>query len=169
MFFKSWAKWGYKLSEEEINNFLEIFLNGTNEQNGQILARVALLHYSFNKSDPLFVKLSNSKVGENIKEISKYILFLNSMHKEYNKKGDAESSAALRFINVCFRCMSNPAFNRYGMKLWEKAKDSFCFSKEKILNDLNEAKNQNMENLIIVFEGALSIYNYIPPQFDIAN
>ena len=163
--FKFLAKAGMKRSEEEITKFLSLFESGDEEQNGIIIGRAALIHYSLSSLDPAFSKLINSGVGENQGRIKNYILQLNSLLNDYHKAGESSNAAGVKLWNITFRCMSNNSFRHYGQALWNRASASFEYAKEHLKNELEMAASLGKGKMVEKIKGALSLYDYVPPQF----
>ena len=163
--FKFLAKAGMKRSEEEITKFLGLFKSGDEEQNGIIIGRAALIHYSLSSLDPKFSKLINSGVGENQGPIKNYILQLNSLLNDYHKAGESSNAAGVKLWNITFRCMSNNSFRHYGQALWNRASASFEYAKEHLKNELEMAASLGKGKMVEKIKGALSLYDYVPPQF----
>ena len=163
--FKFIAKFGLKKSEEEITNFLGMFELGDEEQNGIIIGRAALIHYSLSSSAPEFSMLINSGVGENQGPIINYIPQLNSLLNDYHKTSDSINAAGVKLWNITFRCMSNNSFRHYGQSLWNRASASFEYANEHLKDELEMAESLGKKKMVEKIKGALGLYDYIPPQF----
>lgn len=163
--FKFLAKAGMKRSEEEITNFLGLFESGDDEQNGIIIGRAALIHYSLSSIDPVFSTLINSGIGENQGHIKTYILQLNSLLNDYHKAGEYSNAAGVKLWNITFRCMSKNSFRHYGQALWNRASVSFEYANEHLKDELEMTESGGKEKMVERIKGALGIYDYIPPQF----
>ena len=61
--------------------------------------------------------------------------------------------------------MSHNAFRHYGQELWTEASKHFDKSKEFLEFQLERAQEKNEKELIDKVNGALSLYDFIPPQF----
>lgn len=163
--FKFLAKFGLKRSEEEIKNFISLFESGDVEENAVVVGRAALIHYAFSQLDPEFSKLVNSQVGENQGPISTYIIQLNKFLNDYHKSGEVQNAAGVKLWNITFRCMSNNSFRHYGKQIWEIASKSIESAKQYLEEEMNNAKSLGQETMMERCQGALGLYDYIPPQF----
>jgi len=71
MFEKILEKWLLRGTKKHIEQFIESFSKGGVELNGLVLADVTIAHCNLKNASPDFEKLLNSKMGENIGEISR--------------------------------------------------------------------------------------------------
>lgn len=163
--FKLFAKFGLKRSEEEIKNFIALFESGDVVENGMVVGRAALIHYAFSQLDPEFTKLVNSQVGENQGPISSYIIQLNKLLNDYHKSGEFQNAAGIKLWNITFRCMSNNGFRHYGQQIWNIASISFDAAKEYLEEQLTEANEMGQQQMVERCQGALGLFDYVPPQF----
>ena len=163
--FKLWAKYGQKKSEKEIKSFLALLRNTDENEIGVALCRSALIHFSFSKMDPEFDKLVNSEVGQNQGAILNYILQLNDLVNQFANAGESENASGMKIWNITFRCMSHNAFRYYGQELWVEFSKHFDKAKEFLEFQLEHAQKNNDEKMIEKVNGALSLYDFIPPQF----
>jgi hypothetical protein len=164
--FKFIEKWLLSGSKKEIEKFLETFSQGDIEQNGMVMGWAALMHYRLLTISPEFGKLINSMKGEEKAEISAFILQLNQFGNGLYKEGHLEEAAGMKIWNITFRCMSDESFHQYGMKLWNIAAESFSEAQSWLEYKLVIAQGSCDEHGENRLKDALTIYNYIPPQFD---
>ena len=158
-------KWSIGGSEKLINQFLALFDQADSFQNGIVLGWAAILHYQIMTKDPKFEKLLNSKKGENQGPISAYILQLNSLGNQLSKAGRTEEAAGMKLWNITFRCMSDESLHHYGMSQWETASHSFAAAKSWLEDKSDFISEAGSERDRSSLNGALKIYNFIPPQF----
>jgi hypothetical protein len=75
------------------------------------------------------------------------------------------NASGMKIWNITFRCMSHNAFHHYGQELWAQASQHFDKSKKFLEVQREHAQKSNDEALLEKVKGALSLYDYVPPQF----
>ncbi len=164
---KYFAKKGFKQSEKEIINFLNIFRAIPDDEIPHLMSRVALIHYDMSQYTPEFSKLISSDVGANQGAITSFISEMNGIINDLHKKGLAEQVAAAKFWNVTFRCMSNNRFRHYGQNIWGLASvaerlDSIKEELDTLLENAEMDGNKKLEERV---RCAMGLADFVPPQF----
>ena len=90
---------------------------------------------------------------------------MNSLLNDYHKAGESLNAAGVKLWNITFRCMSDNSFRHYGQALWKKSSQSFEYAKEHLKNELEMAERGGKGKMVEKIKGALSLYDYVPPQF----
>lgn len=153
-------------TKKEIQRFIDLFAEGGVDQNGIIVGVAAIMHYSLANIDSEFKKLLNSKLGENQNEITIYnMTHLDGLNKEYHKANEMINAAGIKFWSINFRCMIDETLHHYGLQLWKVASKSFDSAKDYLNHELIKMMEVGNAKMVKKIEGALKIYNYIPPQF----
>ncbi|MDI1246041.1 MAG: hypothetical protein PSV24_11620 [Rhodoferax sp.] len=162
MFFLNWA---LRKSEAEIKSFLSIFITLSASEVGKIIGMAALMHYQYSQKDPEFEVQLNSIKGENRGPISTRILELSRLVYEMNRGGRLEDAASMNLWRFTFRCMMDDTLHHHGIALWKTAEKSFPEARLWLAARLEIAHELELQPDTTNLRYAITLYNYIPPQF----
>ncbi len=162
---KFFLNWALRKFEAEIKSFLSIFNTLSASEVGKVVGMAALMHYQYSQKDPEFEVQLNSNKGENRGPISTRIIELGGLVYEMNRGGRLEDAASMSLWRFTFRCMMDDTLHHHGIALWKTAEKGFPEAKRWLDAQLELAQKSGHQPDTLNLRNALTLYNYIPPQF----
>ena len=149
-----------KNSEQEIIQFKDQFITGPDYDNSIFVWRSAFLNYQLMSNDITFTwsKIINSKLNENLGDISSYIIQTNQLINKFHKNNNIDDLVGAKIWNITLRCMSNPSFAYHGVELWEHIKNLQTIAFDRADEDIDQHGLEAMT-------AARKLIVFVPPQF----